>query len=153
MLNWSQHSFFQKGFLFNFSEPHSTGVDFDELMGISFVAAFPHGQAVVHVSNNDTVVRMENFQIIRELYKNTVAGKAFSITGLHVQGSYFFVLHYNGTIVQMQLENGVILKIYNLGIGGVRNYGSTNTDICDINKEIVSYSLLPIHIIRYTVTI
>ena len=101
------------------------------------MAALPHGQAVVHVSNNDTVVRMENFQIIRELYKNTVSGKAFHVTGLHVQGSNLFVLHYNGTIVQMQLENGNILKIYNIGISGVRNYGSANTDLCDINKEIV----------------
>ena len=75
MLNWSQHSFFQKGFLFNFSEPHRTGVDFDELMGISFVAALPHGQAVVHVSNNDTVARMENFKLLESFIKIQLLAK------------------------------------------------------------------------------
>ena len=61
------------------------------------------------------------------------------IRGLLVQGSYLFVLHYNGTIVQMQLD-GLILNVFNTGISGLRNYGSHHTDLCDIDLDVV---LLP----------
>ena len=55
-----------------------------------------------------------------------------------------FVLHRNGTVVQMQPEDGHILKVYNTGISGLRNLGSHHTDLCDIDLDILplaSYSL------------
>ena len=117
-----------------FSEANSTGVDFDELMGTSLVAALPNGQAVAHILNNDTVVRVENFQIIRDLYT------AVDIRGLQVQGSNLFVVHGSGHVVEMRPQDGFILQVYNTGATDLRNYGSHYTDLCDIDLNVLLFA-------------
>ena len=102
------------------------------------MAALPEGQAVTEIENNDTVVRVnKQGVIVNNLYTGS------DITGLLVQGSHLFVLHYNGTIVQMKLD-GLILNVYNTGISSLYNYGSHHTDLCDIDLDILplaSFSL------------
>ena len=105
-------------------------------MGTSFVAALPNGQAVAHISSNDTVVRVENFQIIRDLYT------AVDIRGLQVQGSNLFVAHGNGQVVEMRPQDGFILQVYNTGITNLRNYGSHYTDLCDIDLNVLLFASL-----------
>ena len=114
-----------------------TGVDLDVEIGAWLVAALPDGQAVTATLNNNTVVRVnKQGVIVNNLY--TATGSDFY--GLLVQGSHLFVLHLNGTVVQMQPEDGLILNVYNTGISGLYNYGSHHTDHCDIDLDVV---LLP----------
>ena len=95
------------------------------------MAALPEGQAVTEIRNNDTIVRVnKQGVIVNNLYTGS------SITGLLVQGSHLFVLHYNGTVVQMKLD-GLILNVYNTGISSLYNYGSHHTDLCDIDLDIL----------------
>ena len=76
---------------------------------------------------------MEQSQIIRDLYT------ASNVDGLQVQGSDVFVLHLNGTIVQMQLQDGLILKVFNTSIPGLLNYASQHTDVCDVDLDIIFF--------------
>ena len=118
-----------------FSEANGTGVDFDKLMGTQFVAALPEGQAVAHISSNDTVVRVDNFQIVRDLYTATDI-KA----GLQIQGSNLFVVHGNGHVVEMRPQDGFILQVYKTGIRSIRNFGSHHTDLCDIDLNLLLFA-------------
>ena len=95
------------------------------------MAALPDGQAVTE--KNNTVVRVNKQGVI---VNNLYTGSGSYIRGLLVQGSHLFVLHYNGTIVQVQLD-GHILNVYNTGISILRNFGSHNTDLCDIDQNIL----------------
>ena len=98
------------------------------------MAALPEGKAVTVIKNSDTIVRVnKQGVIVNNLYTGS------DITGLLVQGSHLFVLHYNGTIVQMKLD-GLILNVYNTGISYLYNFGSHHTDLCDIDLDEV---LLP----------
>ena len=116
-----------------------TGVDLDVQIGAWLVAALPDGQAVTEILKNDTVVRVnKQGVIVNNLYTGSY------IRGLVVQGSHLFVLHFNGSIVQMKPDDGHILKVYNTGISGLQNYGSHHTDLCDIDLDILplaSFSL------------
>ena len=132
----SQNSSFLKDFLFYFSEANSTGVDFDKLIGTQFVAALPDGQAVAHIINNDTVVRVENFQIVRDLYT------AADIKALQIQNSLLFVAHGKGQVVEMRPQDGFILQVYNTGINNPRNYGSQHIDLCDIDLNVLLFASL-----------
>ena len=99
------------------------------------MTALADGQAAVLIKNNDTVVRVnKEGVIVNNLYTGS------DIRGLLVQGSLLFVLHLNGTIVKMQPEDGVVLKVYNSGIGYLLNLGSHHTDLCDIDQNVL---LLP----------
>ena len=94
------------------------------------MAALPDGQVAMKIKNNDKVVRVnKQGVIVYNLYTGS------NIRGLLVQGSYLFVLHYNGTIVQMHAEDGLILKVYNTGISSLLNYASHHTDLCDIDLD------------------
>ena len=97
------------------------------------VAALPDGQAVIMIwSNDDKVMRVDKQgEIVKDLYTG------FDILGLLVQGSDLFVLHRNGTIVEMLPEDGHILKVYNTGIDDLFNYGSHYTDLCDIEQNVL----------------
>ena len=110
---------------------YKTGVDLDIEIDTWLVAALPDGQAITKIHENTTVVRVNKQGVI---VNNLYTGSC--IYGLLVQGS-LFVLHDNGTIVQMQPEDGHILKVYNTGISGLRNYGSQHTDLCDIDQNIL----------------
>ena len=102
------------------------------------MAALPEGQAVTEIRNNDTIVRVtKQGVIVNNLYTDSY------IRGLLVQGSHLFVLHQNGTVVQMKLD-GLILNVYNTGISSLYNYASHHTDLCDIDLDILplaSFSL------------
>ena len=98
------------------------------------MAALSDGQAVVEITKNDTVVRVNNQGVI---VNNLYTGS--DIYGLLLQGSHLFVLHLNGTIVQMKLD-GLILNVYNTGISAVYNFGSQHSDLCDIDQNLL---LLP----------
>ena len=118
-------------FLFCFSEVHSTGVDFDKKIGTAKVAALPDGQAVIYQIENNTLMILEKGLLTRNLYTGS------DIDGLQVQGSDLFVLHKNGTIVQIQLQDGLILNVYKTGISSLHNFGSQHTDLCDIDQNIL----------------
>ena len=117
-----------------------TGVDLDIKIGAYLVAALPDGQAITEITKNDTAVRVnKQGVIVNNLYTGSY------MKGFLVRGSYLFVIHQNGTIVQMKPDDGHILKVYNTGIsGGLLNIGSLHTDHCDIDLDILllaSYSL------------
>ena len=115
-----------------------TEVDLDLEIGALIVAALPDGQAVVMTTNNNKVVRVnKQGKIVKHLYTGS------DIRGLLVQGSNLFVLHDNGTIVQMQPEDGLRLMFYNTAVNFLKNFGSHNTELCDIDQNVlplVSYS-------------
>ena len=95
------------------------------------MAALPEGQAVTEIRNNDTVVRVnKQGVIVNNLYTGS------DINGLLLQGAHLFVLHFNGTIVQMKLD-GLILNVYNTGISYLYNFASHHTDLCDIDQNIL----------------
>ena len=109
-----------------------TGVDLDIEIGAWLVAALPDGQAVTQILKNNTVVRVnKQGVIVNNLYTGPDVG------GLIVQGSHLFVLHENGTVVQMQPEDGHILYVYNTGVSTLLNFGHHHTDLCDIDQNIL----------------
>ena len=92
---------------------YKTGVDLDIEIGARYVAALPDGQAAIMIKKNLTIVRVNKQGVI---VNNLYDGSGSDIRGLLVQGSHLFVLHYNRTIVQIQPEDGHIVKVYNTGI-------------------------------------
>ena len=98
------------------------------------MAALPNGQAVIKIKNNDTVVRVSKQGVI---VNNLYTSSDSYINGLLVQDSHLFVLHLNGTIVQMQPEDGLILNVYNTGISSLYNFGSHHPDHCDIDQNVL----------------
>ena len=95
------------------------------------MAALSDGQAITVIQKNETVVRVNKQGVtVNNLYTGSY------IRGLLVQGSHLFVLHFNGTIVQMQLD-GLILNVYNTGLSRIRNYGSHHTDLCDRDQNVL----------------
>ena len=96
------------------------------------VAALPDGRVVTLIKNNDTVVRLNNnLQIEKDLYTGSL------VRGLLVQGSNLFVLHINGTIVEVQPQDGLILNVYDTGIRQLHNFASYQTDICNVPNRIL----------------
>ena len=101
-------------------------------IGAGLVAALSDGQAAIMIKKNGTIVRVNKQGVIlNNLYDGSV------ITGLLVHGSHLFVLHRNGTVVQMQPEDGHIVNVYNTGISSLYNYGSHHSDLCDIDQNIL----------------
>ena len=86
--------------------------------------------------NNDTetVVRVSKQGVI---VKNLYTSSGSYISGLLVQDSHLFVLHLNGTIVQMQPEDSLILNVYNTEISSLYNFGSHHSDLCDIDQNVL----------------
>ena len=67
---------------------YKTEVDLDVEIGARFVAALgPDGQAVVRINQNNSVVRVEQGKIVKDLYTGV------DITGLLVHALHLFVLH------------------------------------------------------------
>ena len=114
---------------------YKTGIDLEVEIDARYVAALPDGEAVVKIHTNDTVARVnKQGMIVKNLYTH------YDVRGLLVQGSHLFGLHMMGTIVKMQPEDGVILKVYNTGVNYIFNYGSQHSDLCDIDQNVL---LLP----------
>ena len=110
-----------------------TGVDLDIEIGAWHATALPDGQAAMVIKKNNLVVRMEQAVIVKILYRTT------EIRTLFAHGSYLFVVHYNGTMVQMRPEDGHILMAHHTGISDLRNYASQLTPPCDIDIEILVF--------------
>ena len=108
-----------------------TGVDLDIEIGAWFATVLSDDQAAMKINKNLSVVRMEQGLITKVLYRTT------EIRTLFAQGSYLFVVHYNGTMVQMRPEDGRILMAHHTGISDLRNYASHLTPPCDIDIEIL----------------
>ena len=64
------------------------------------------------------------------------------VRGLLVQGPDLFILHINGTIVQVQLNDGLILNVSHTGIGNLHNFASYQTDMCKVPYGIVHFTSL-----------
>ena len=107
------------------------------------MAALPDGQAAIMIKKNGTIVRVNTQgEIVKDLYTDS------GITGLLGQGSYLFVLHYNGTMVKMH-----ILNVYNTGIRGLRNFGGHHTDLCDIDQNVVLLPSIALgHVYTYNIS-
>ena len=116
-----------------FADIHSkTGVDLDVVTNSWFVAGLPDGEAVSWITNNETVVRMNSRGVIeQDLYTGS------KIRGLLVQEPNLFVLHINGTIVEVQPQDGLILNVYDTGIRNLHNFASYQTDICNVPNRIL----------------
>ena len=85
------------------------------------------------MTSNTKVLRVDNSgKVVRELYSS-----GFSISGLIVQGSDLFVLHYNGIIVQLEPQDGLILNIYDSGISDLLNWASHPSDLCTIDHSVL----------------
>ena len=100
-----------------------------------FGTPLPDGDVVSWLTSNETVVRMNSGGVIeRDLYTGSL------VRGLLLQGSDLFILHRNGTTVQVQLDDGLILNVYDTGIGNLHNYASHQTDICKVPYGIVHFT-------------
>ena len=110
-----------------------TGVDLDIEIGAWYATALPDGQAAMKIKQNYSVVRMEEGVIVKDLYRG-------SVRSLLVHGSHLFAFHLNGTIVQMQPEDGLVLNVFNTTIHNPRNYASHHTDRCDIDLDILFFA-------------
>ena len=111
------------------------------------MTALPDGQAAAFNPDSLTVMRVAPGLSIASLYTASDL-----ISGLQVQGSDLFVLYKNGTVVQILLKDGLILKVHNTGISGLRNYGSHHTDLCDFNKVILLVSFRAGQVYSYNFT-
>ena len=111
-----------------------TGVDLDLEIGAFFATALPDGQASMKINKNSSVVRMEQGVIEKDLYLGP------KIRSVILQGSHLFVFHENGTIVQMQPEDGHVLNVFNTSLYRPRNYASQHTDLCDIDSDDVLFT-------------
>ena len=111
------------------------------------MTALPDGQAAAFNPDSLTVMRVAPGLSIASLYTASDL-----IGGLQVQGSDLFVLYKNGTVVQVQLKDGLILKVHNTGISSLRNYASHHTDLCDFNNVILLVSFRAGQVYSYNFT-
>ena len=112
-----------------------TGVDLDVEIGAWFVTALPDGNAAMKINKNNSVVRMEQGVIEKDLYR----GPDY-VRSLVVQGSHLFAFYHDGKIIQMQPEDGEVLKVFNTSLHRPRNFASHITQLCDIELDIVVFA-------------
>ena len=92
----------------------------------------PDGQVITTIRSNKTVVKMNlKGQILKDLYKGS------ETRGLLFQGSSLFVIHKNGTIVQIQPQDGLILNVYFFDKINLYNMANHQTDNCNVPDEIL----------------
>ena len=119
---------------FNFPDVKKTGIDLDKKMDAALLTALPDGQAAVTIDSNDTVVRLnKKGDIVYDLYTGV------DIRGLQVKGSHLFVLHQNGTVVKIQVQDGVISKVFKTGSSYQRNYASHHSDTCNTDDKLLLF--------------
>ena len=115
------------------------------------VAALPEGEVAVVNDWRQVVKINKTGQTIKELYN---CQSCYGIEGLLLLGSNLYVIHYNGTVAEIQPHTGQLLNLYNIpDVSSVRHYGSLwsdpskipNTDILLLtdynNNEVFSYNL------------
>ena len=120
----------------------------NQIRNPGFVAALPSGEAAV-VSEGRQVVKVNNTGgSVQVLYECT----SCNICGLLLLGSYLYVTHYNGTIVEIHPHTGVVSVYHIPDVSGVIHYGSLWFDpsfpdpdillLTDYSKgEVFSYNL------------
>ena len=92
----------------------------------------PDGQVITVIKSNNTVVRMNHEgQILKDLYQGSL------MRGLLLQGSDLFVIHKNGTIVQIQPQDCLILNVYFFGKINLYNLANHQSDTCKVPDEIL----------------
>ena len=115
------------------------------------VAALPEGEATV-VNDGSQVVKINKTgHTIKELYD---CQSCRNIYGLLLLGSNLYVIHKNGTIVEIQTHTGQLLNVYDISdVNIINHYGSLwsdpskipNTDILLLpdfyEYEVFSYNL------------
>ena len=115
------------------------------------VAALPEGEATV-VNDGSQVVKINKTgHTIKELYD---CQSCRNIYGLLLLGSNLYVIHKNGTIVEIQTHTGQLLNVYHISdVNFINHYGSLwsdpskipNTDILLLpdfyEYEVFSYNL------------
>ena len=118
------------------------------------VAALPEGEAAVVNGWGQVVKINKTGQTIKELYN---CQSCNNIRGLLLLGSNLYVIHKNGTIVEIQPHTGQLLNVYHIpDVSYIRHYGSLwsdpskipNTDILllsDFTGEVFSYNLTSRH--------
>ena len=120
-----------------------------------FVAALPEGDAAVVNGGSQVVKINKTGHTIKELYN---CQSCSNIRGLLLLGSNLYVIHANGTVVEIQHHMGDLLDVYHIPyVYYIRHFGSLwsdpskipNTDILllpDSNKgEVFSYNLTSRH--------
>ena len=117
------------------SEVHfKTGVDLDmAIEGASYIAALPKGQAVVHHTDYAMIINGLG-QVIKRFYTGS------EVAGFQVPGSESIILYYfNGTVIEMQSQDGRILNVFETGIERITNRANSYTDKCNIPKDTILF--------------
>ena len=120
-----------------------------------YVAALPEGEAAVVNGGNQVLKINKTGQTIKELYN---CQSCDNIRGLLLLGSNLYVIHKNGTTVEIQPHTGQLLNVYHIpGVSYIQHFGTLwsdpskipNTDILllpDYRKgEVFSYNLTSRH--------
>ena len=119
-----------------------------ELNKIKHVAALPGGGAVVNINYRKVVQVDSNGHTVKDLYNCVTCSR---IHGLLVQGENLRVIHQNGNIDVIRIQDGKFLQTYYIPeVGAIYQYGTQywDTDEADpdlllltdwIKKEVFSY--------------
>ena len=126
-----------------------------EITRPEFVAALPEGEAAVVNGWSQVVKINKTGQTIKELYNCQLC---YNIEGLLSLGSNLYVIHDNGTVVEIHTHTGQLLNVYNIAnVSSIRHHGSLwsdpskipNTDILLLSdmwkSEVFSYNLTSRH--------
>ena len=91
-----------------------------------FIAALPSGEAAV-VNNGSQVFKINSQgQTVAELYD---CNSCYNIYGLVLLGINLYVIHKNGTLVEIQSMTGEILEAYTIfGVNTTKHYGTLGSD-------------------------
>ena len=114
-------------------------------------AALPSGEAIV-VQISSLVVKINNTgHTVKELYDCNVC---YEIRGLLLLGSYLYVVHTNGTVLEMEPNTGELINVYTIpDVSYLLHYSSLGADpfqipdtdillLADRTKgEVISYKL------------
>ena len=102
------------------------------------IAALPGGGAAFSnkVGTGNQVLRLNNgSKIVKKLYK---CDQCVEIGALLLLGQDLFVIHINGTVIQINLQNELILNIYTIkNVAKVIHTGCLYSDPTSIDKELL----------------
>ena len=124
-----------------FADLHfKTGVDLViKKANVFHIAALPNGHAAVH--RGSQVLIMNGLgQVIRRIDIGFGRGGLFGL-GVGLQASESFLAYFgNGTVFEMQSQDGRILNAYHTGIKPIVNRASSYTDKCNIPKDTIFFA-------------
>ena len=131
-----------------FSVPNlpASGLDLVKIIPdlmLFFTAPLPGNHVAVSFHYTDTntyvVVRLDQHgELVNYLYNCTSCN---IIMGLFMLGEYLFVSHENGTVVQMDPEDGFIFQVYQIqGYTDLMNAGSLFNDPLSIDPDLLLFA-------------